>query len=68
MNKSKAIKVTIIGIILHYVIPFLKGFKIFEPHYLFKFGLISDSFYLTEYGNCFHVEFGTQVTQDIVKI
>ena len=51
--KSKAIKVTIIGIMVHYVIPFLKRVKIFESHCSFKFGLISALFYLTLYGECF---------------
>ena len=37
--KSKAIKVTVIGIILHHVIPFLKKVKIFESHFSFKFDL-----------------------------
>ena len=44
--KSKAIKVTIIGTILHFVIPFLKWVKIFESQYSFKFGFISALFYL----------------------
>ena len=39
-------KVTIIGIVLHYLILFLKRLKIFKSHYSFKFGLISALFYL----------------------
>ena len=44
--RSKAIKVTIIGIILHYVISCLKRVKISGSHCSFKFGFISVSFYL----------------------
>ena len=41
----KSNQVTIIGIKLHYVIPFLKRVRIFESHYSFKFGLVSALFY-----------------------
>ena len=50
----KSNQVTIIGIKLHYVIPFLKRVRIFESHYSFKFGLVSALFTLLKEGKCFH--------------
>ena len=52
--KSKAIKVTIISIILHYVMSFPKRIIIFKSHFSFKFGPIRVIFYLIYHSQCFH--------------